>query len=175
MIKRNKNAILSDPSPRRARFSLSRSQWMWATMGVVTAITIAALAFANLREVYNSQKDFVVGLLASLAAVCFTKAFSRTRETHAVELIREDRPGSGLVAEALDGVVRKRLDRKGVFEATAGFCTATLRRRRIDCLSTTTPRLSILSLQALRSFVLSSPIWTRCLGTSCGCSLELGS
>lgn len=119
MIKRNRDAILSDSPRRRARFSLSRSQWMWATMGVVTAIAIAALAFANLREVYNSQKDFVVGLLASLAAVCFTKAFSRTRETHAVELIREDRPGPGLVADALDGLVRKRLDRKGVFEATA--------------------------------------------------------
>lgn len=86
-------------------------------MGVVVAITIAALAFSNLREVYNSQKDFVVGLLASLAAVCFTKAFSRTNETNALELIREDRAGP--VAEALDEVVRKRLHRKGVFEATA--------------------------------------------------------
>jgi hypothetical protein len=111
----NEELILQRAPRGKRRISLSRSQWMWATMGVIVAITIAALAFTNLREVYNSQKDFVVGLLASLAAVCFTKAFSRTRETHALELIREDRPGP--VSDTLDEVVRKRLDRNGVFEA----------------------------------------------------------
>jgi hypothetical protein len=115
-MKRNSEELILQKAPRtKRRVSLSRSQWMWATMGVIVAIVISALAFANLREVYNSQKDFVVGLLASLAAVCFTKAFSRNRETHALELIRADRPGP--VSDALDEVVRKRLDRNGVFEA----------------------------------------------------------
>jgi hypothetical protein len=117
MAQENHDAALLGSLSSKARFSLSRSQWMWATMGIVVAVTIAALAFSNLREVYNSQKDFVVGLLASLAAVCFTKAFSRTNENRALELIREDRAGP--VAAALDEIVRKRLDSKGVFEATA--------------------------------------------------------
>lgn len=90
---------------------------MWATMGIVVAIAIAALAFSNIREVYNSQKDFVVGLLASLAAVCFTRAFTRTNEDTAIELIRQDREGP--VREALDEAFRQRLDRNGVFEAVA--------------------------------------------------------
>ncbi|QFZ18163.1 hypothetical protein [Saccharothrix syringae] len=106
----------ADPVPQR-RFSLSRSQLMWATLGVVVAIVIAALAFSNLREVYNSQKDFVVGLLASLAGVCFTRAFSRTNEDAALDLIRRAPPGP--VGEALDDVVRRRLDRDGVFEGIA--------------------------------------------------------
>jgi len=86
-------------------------------MGIVVAITIAALAFSNFREVYNSQKDFVVGLLASLAAVCFTKAFTPTNEHKALELIRADRDGP--IDAALDEVVRRRLDRRGVFESVA--------------------------------------------------------
>jgi hypothetical protein len=117
MSQDGQDLISSRAKPRRSRFSLSRSQWMWATMGLIVAVTIVALAFSNFREVYNSQKDFVVGLLASLAGVCFTKAFSRTRQTHALELIREDRAGP--VAEALGEVVRKRLDQNGVFEASA--------------------------------------------------------
>jgi hypothetical protein len=103
-----------EPKPR---LSFSRSQFMWATIGVVVAIVIATLAFSNLREVYNSQKDFVVGLLASLAGVCFTKAFSRANERRALELIHEAPPGP--VEAALADASRQRLDRSGVFQSIA--------------------------------------------------------
>lgn len=104
-------------SASEPRAEFSRSQFIWATMGIVVTIAIAALAFANLREVYNSQKDFVVGLLASLAGVCFTRAFTRTNEKKAVELIQEPPPGP--VKAALDRALRERLHRSGVFEAIA--------------------------------------------------------
>lgn len=82
----------------------------------ICGITIAAIAFSNLREVYNSQKDFVVGLLASLAGVCFTKAFSRTNANKALELLRETPPGPD---PNLDNAVRQRLAYSGVFETIA--------------------------------------------------------
>jgi hypothetical protein len=122
---------------RRLTIGLSRTQLAWAVTGIVVVVVIALLAFTNLREIYNSQKDFVIGLLASLAGFCFAKAFSRATEEKALELIREAPPGpvadaviekavvlihsapEGPVRRALDAVARQRLDQQGFFENIA--------------------------------------------------------
>lgn len=116
---------------------LSRTQLAWAVTGTVVVVVIALLAFTNLQEIYNSQKDFVVGLLASLAGFSFAKAFSRATQEKALELIREAPPGpvadavvekavglihsapEGPVRQALDDVLRQRLDQQGFFENIA--------------------------------------------------------
>jgi len=72
------------------------------------------VASPNLREIYDSQKDFVVGTLFSMVGFFFGKAFSRTHEQKALELIR-DRP-AGPVAEVMSGEIRRTLHDRGAFE-----------------------------------------------------------
>src|SRR5262245_19778234 len=43
--------------------SMTRSQIVWLTLGVLTLVLVAFVAALNVREIYNSQKDFVVGTL----------------------------------------------------------------------------------------------------------------
>lgn len=132
------NAVTERPNTAgRMRIGISRTQLGWAVTGVVVVVVIAVLAFTNLQQVYNSQKDFVVGLLASLAGFCFAKAFSRATEERALALIREAPAGpveraivekalvlihselGGQIQEALDEVQRRRLDQQGFFENIA--------------------------------------------------------
>jgi hypothetical protein len=122
---------------RRVNLSLSRPQLVWSVTGIVVVIVIAVLAFTNLQQIYNSQKDFIVGLLASFAGFCFAKAFGRAAEEKALELIHRAPPGpvldaiigkaiglihsapDGPIRQALDDVLRQRLDQQGFFENIA--------------------------------------------------------
>ncbi|MEH1122948.1 hypothetical protein [Micromonospora sp. CPCC 206061] len=56
---------------------------VWALSGTAVVLITAIVAAANLREIYLSQKDFVIGSLLSLAGFCFGKAVNRTAEERA--------------------------------------------------------------------------------------------
>jgi hypothetical protein len=121
----------------RLSVGLSRKQFGWTVTGIVVVVVIAVLAFANLQEIYNSQKDFIVGLLASFAGFCFAKAFSRATEEKALQFIHETSSGpvadavvekalalihsapEGPIRRALDEALRQRLDQQGFFENIA--------------------------------------------------------
>jgi hypothetical protein len=75
------------------------------------------VASSNLREIYNSQKDFVVGSLFSAVGFFFGKAFSRTQEQQALQFIQE--PPNDRVSEALSGRIRRDLHDRGAFEDIA--------------------------------------------------------
>ncbi|GLH96671.1 hypothetical protein [Phytohabitans aurantiacus] len=56
---------------------------VWALGGTAVVLVTAIIAATNLREIYLSQKDFVIGSLLSLAGFCFGKAVNRTAEERA--------------------------------------------------------------------------------------------
>jgi hypothetical protein len=101
----------------RSYFSPSPSQRAWAAAGFAVLFLIAVMAFTNLHEIYAAQKDFVVGSLLSLVGFCFGKAFSRTEERRAMELIRTT-PTPDVTA-LLDAETTGRLHRDGVFRQLA--------------------------------------------------------
>lgn len=80
--------------------ALLPSQKIWATTGVLLVVLTFALAYDNLRSMYASADDFVVGSLLSLAGFCMGKAFTRTQEMKALELIREPTPATKHALEA---------------------------------------------------------------------------
>jgi hypothetical protein len=86
----------------------------WALAGVSAVVLVSIVASSNLEEIYQSQKDFVTGSLLSLAGFCFGKAFSRTYEQKALELIRGRRAPQ--VAEAVEEAASATLHQQGVFE-----------------------------------------------------------
>jgi hypothetical protein len=90
------------------------TQHAWLMLGFAVLVLIAVVALSDLQTIYQSDKDFIVGSLLSLVGFCFGKAFSRTQEQKAIEIIRTARDG------AVDGVLKEemsvRLHRDGVFE-----------------------------------------------------------
>jgi hypothetical protein len=93
---------------------LSRSQIIWLTVGIASLILISILAFANFQSIYSSQKDFVVGGLLSVVGFSFGRAFSRTQEQRAIQLIT-DAP-SEHVERVLRQEIEARLHSDGAFE-----------------------------------------------------------
>ncbi|HET6212947.1 MAG TPA: hypothetical protein VFE14_08760 [Micromonosporaceae bacterium] len=91
----------------------SRTQMAWAAIGLAVVVVIADIAFSNLQAIYNSEKDFVVGTLFSLAGFCFGKALNRTQEQRALELITT--APTPKVAAALREEMEVRLHSEGVF------------------------------------------------------------
>lgn len=91
--------------PRAFRADLSRSQVIWLTVGLADLVFIAVIASSNLRNIYNSQKDFLVGTLFSVAGFCFGRAFSRTQEQRALEMI-------GAPTETVDRVLRRKMEER---------------------------------------------------------------
>ncbi|HEY3140865.1 MAG TPA: hypothetical protein VGJ86_07035 [Acidimicrobiales bacterium] len=99
---------------QRVAKSVSSLQQGWALAGLSTLLVVSVVASSNLNEIYNSQKDFVAGSLLSLAGFCFGKAFSRTQEQKALELIRG--APTDAVSDALEQETRASLHDRGVFE-----------------------------------------------------------
>lgn len=66
------------------------SQWAWGWAGLALLVLISVIAYDNLESIFNSQKDFVVGSLFSLAGFCFAKALIRTRGQRALETLRDE-------------------------------------------------------------------------------------
>jgi hypothetical protein len=58
----------------------SSARLTWATAGLLTVLVTSVVAFTNLQDIYNAQKDFVVGSLLSIAGFCFGRALNRTDE-----------------------------------------------------------------------------------------------
>jgi hypothetical protein len=108
------------PSPdtplneRRSPAQFSPIQWTWAVLALAVLIVLAVIASPNLLDIYNSQKDFVVGSMFALVGFLFGKAFSRTYEQKALEFIR-DRATSP-VAAAVSEEITRTLHARGVFE-----------------------------------------------------------
>ena len=65
-------------------------QWAWALAGLAVVLVISVVAYKNLASIFNSQKDFVVGSLFSLAGFCFAKALTLTRGQRALEALRDE-------------------------------------------------------------------------------------
>lgn len=87
----------------------------WAIAGLSTLVLVAVVASSNFNEIYKSQKDFVAGSLLSLAGFCFGRAFSRTHEQKALELIRG--APTPQVSAVLQKEARASLHDRGVFES----------------------------------------------------------
>jgi hypothetical protein len=108
---------MSSPATPQPRAGIQRSQQAWAISGLGVLVLISVVAVSNLQSIYDAQKDFVVGSLLSLVGFCFGKAFSRTQEQKAIELIRTAR------GDAVEGVLEEqisvRLHRDGVFDELA--------------------------------------------------------
>lgn len=98
----------------RANVDLSRSQIIWLTVGIANLILISVLAFANFQSIYSAQKDFVVGGLLSIVGFSFGRAFSRTQEQRAIQLIT-DAP-TEQVERVLRQEIEARLHHDGAFE-----------------------------------------------------------
>ncbi|WP_406037332.1 hypothetical protein OG799_22605 [Micromonospora sp. NBC_00898] len=92
-------------TPGIFRAELSRSQVIWLTVGLADLVFIAVVAFSNLQTIYDSQKDFLVGTLFSVAGFCFGRAFSRTQEQRALEMISTP-------TEAVDRVLRRKMEER---------------------------------------------------------------
>ena len=75
------NLTTSSSYPR-----FSRSQYVWALLGLAVLVFAAVVAADNFEAIYASQKDFVVGSLLSLTGFCFGRALSRTQEQRAFRL-----------------------------------------------------------------------------------------
>jgi hypothetical protein len=73
-----------DPFPSRRSWTV---QTGWGIGGVTVLILVIAVSLTNLQEIYEAQKDFVVGSLLSLVGFCFAKALSRRAEDEAIELV----------------------------------------------------------------------------------------
>ncbi|MFJ3304804.1 hypothetical protein ACIPSA_17100 [Streptomyces sp. NPDC086549] len=52
-------------------------------------VLISVIAYQNLRNIFNAQKDFVIGSLFSLTGFCFAKALTRDRGEQALEILRD--------------------------------------------------------------------------------------
>lgn len=108
------------PSPeaplkqRRSPAQLSPSQWTWIVLGLAVLIILAVVSSPNLLEIYNTQKDFVVGSMFTLVGFLFGKAFSRTHEQKALELIRNQT--TPYVAAAVSEEIKRTLHDRGAFE-----------------------------------------------------------
>jgi hypothetical protein len=67
----------------------SARQYRWALGGLVLLVLISVIAYQNLRNIFNEEKDFVIGTLFSLAGFCFAKALTRGRGEQALEILRD--------------------------------------------------------------------------------------
>jgi len=108
---------MSNPAEPQPRAGFQRWQQAWAIGGLAVLVLISVVAVSNLHSIYDAQKDFVVGSLLSLVGFCFGKAFSRTQEQKAIELIRTVQGGA--VEGVLKEQVSARLHRDGVFDELA--------------------------------------------------------
>ncbi|MGH3729036.1 MAG: hypothetical protein ACRDTU_09820 [Micromonosporaceae bacterium] len=72
------------------QFRPTISQWAWGLVGLALLVVICLAAYRNLADIFNSQKDFVVGSLFSLTGFCFAKALTRTRGQRALEALRDE-------------------------------------------------------------------------------------
>jgi hypothetical protein len=93
-----------------------RGRPAWLVAGFVVLVVVCAVALPNLAAIYASQTDFVLGGLLSLVGFCFGKAFGRSDDERAVELIRTHHPA---VLAALEAELTDKLHRDGVFEDIA--------------------------------------------------------
>jgi hypothetical protein len=89
-------------------------QRAWAVGGLVILLVTLTVAFSNLQEIYDAQKDFVVGSLLSLSGFCFGRALSRTTEQKALELIHTEPTEE--ISDALRERLSVRLHDVGAFE-----------------------------------------------------------
>jgi hypothetical protein len=92
----------------------SRSQYVWALVGLAVLVLTTVLAAENLQAIYSAQKDFVIGSLFSLTGFCFGRALSRTQEQRALELIMT--VPTQAVEDALKADRIERLHGDGVFQ-----------------------------------------------------------
>ncbi len=99
---------------RRSPAQFSPTQWAWIVSGLAVLILLAVVSSPNLLEIYNSQKDFVVGSMFALVGFLFGKAFSRTHEQKALELIRNQ--ATPHVATAVSEEIKRTLHDRGAFE-----------------------------------------------------------
>jgi hypothetical protein len=76
--------------PANISFRPTLGQWAWAVSGIAIVVLVAVIAYPNLASIFNSQRDFVVGSLFSVAGFSFAKAFSRTRGQRALEALRDE-------------------------------------------------------------------------------------
>lgn len=67
----------------------SNKQYRWALCGLILLLLISVIAYQNLRNIFNEEKDFVIGTLFSLAGFCFAKALTRDRGEQALEILRD--------------------------------------------------------------------------------------
>jgi hypothetical protein len=89
-------------------------QKAWALGGLVILLVTLTVAFSNLQQIYDAQKDFVVGSLLSLSGFCFGRALSRTTEQKALELIHT--APTTEISDALRERMSVRLHDAGAFE-----------------------------------------------------------
>jgi hypothetical protein len=89
-------------------------QKAWAAGGLAILLATLVVAFSNLQEIYDAQKDFVVGSLLSLSGFCFGRALSRTTEQKALELIHT--APTREISDALRERMSVRLHEAGAFE-----------------------------------------------------------
>ncbi|SCL20423.1 hypothetical protein GA0070624_1992 [Micromonospora rhizosphaerae] len=92
-------------TPRIFQPDLARSQVIWLTVGLADLVLIAVFASSNLRNIYDSQKDFLFGTLFSVGGFCFGRAFSRMQEQRALEMIAAP-------TEAVDRVLRRKMEER---------------------------------------------------------------
>jgi hypothetical protein len=89
-----KRTPIAADHPRLSRFRRRRRRGQpdidrrWAISGVIIAVVVLVMAANNLEAIYNSQKDFVVGVGLSAAAFCFGRMWNRRQRDDALKLIR---------------------------------------------------------------------------------------
>ncbi|MEV2220841.1 hypothetical protein AB0E01_13275 [Nocardia vinacea] len=96
---------------------MTRTQILWAGVGIGVLIAVTVLARGNLNKIYEVQPDFVLGATLTISTFCFTKAFSRNGVDIAVQLIQEGTAPE--VVEALNRAREETLHRDGVYEQIA--------------------------------------------------------
>lgn len=110
----------SATKPLRSRlsgFQMTRTQYLWAFIGLGVIVAVLVMARGDLRKIYQTQPDFVLGATLSISSICFTKAFTRAGVPAALHLILEQRDKD--IREALDRVFIDRLHSMGVHENIA--------------------------------------------------------
>lgn len=93
---------------------LSRTQVAWIVGGLGTAIVVSVLAQGNLLSLYSKEPDFMLGSLLSVAGFCFAKAFSRSAEQRAIQMITTAPTKES--AAAIEQEFQSRLHRRAVYQ-----------------------------------------------------------
>lgn len=102
------------PEQRGLKVRFPAVQLVSMTLGLAVLVVISIIALPNLLEIYNAQKDFVVGSLFALVGFFFGKAFSRTHEQKALEVIRDK--AAPTVVAALSREFDRTLHDRGAFK-----------------------------------------------------------